>query len=470
MRAIKRLSSSLFQFGGAKVFVSPWILYRALLLPHPRSLSTQTIKDMPQSHRSIVEGIFAINKPPSVSSAQVIRDLQKVFNPSDLFAPWLEVERAHRDRESNYQRKRRRDKRVQVKIGHGGTLDPMATGVLIMGVGKGTKQLQSFLECTKSYEATILFGAATDSYDTLGKVLRKAPHEHVDREKVEAALQKFRGKIMQRPPLYSALRMDGKRLYEYAREGKEIPREIEQRAVEVKELGIIQWLDGDSHDCRVPEAEAEAGSKHLAEKLLHLGEGADSVAAVKTGITENDVKAGTKRRRPLDNAEDEAVKNKKRAPTQEATDTITLMSGGLQSPIREDSFVGTKVSIPETLQTALANDDDCITPDPPRRPPPAVKLRMTVTSGFYVRSLAHDLGEAVGSLACMSALVRTRQGDYELGRNVLEYEDIDKGEDVWAPKVKALVEASDSEKTPVEAGGTNRQAIQGGVVEDAEKP
>ena len=79
-------------------------------------------------------------------------------------------------------------------------------------------------------------------------------------------------------------------------------------------------------------------------------------------------------------------------------------------------------------------------PSTPRERPPAVKIRMTVTSGFYVRSLAHDLGEAVGSLACMSALVRTRQGEYELGRNVLEYQDIEKEEAHWAPKVEALLD------------------------------
>lgn len=65
---------------------------------------------------------------------------------------------------------------------------------------------------------------------------------------------------------------------------------------------------------------------------------------------------------------------------------------------------------------------------------------MTVTSGFYVRSLCHDLGEAVGSLGLMSSLVRSRQGDFELGKNVLEYEDLTRGEEVWEPKVKAMLE------------------------------
>src|SRR4051794_12313241 len=100
-----------------------------------------------------------------MSSAQVIRDCQSVFNPSSLFAKMLQEEKAIRDKESKYQKQRRRSakKQIQVKIGHGGTLDPLATGVLILGVGKGTKTLQNFLLCTKTYETVVLFGASTDS-------------------------------------------------------------------------------------------------------------------------------------------------------------------------------------------------------------------------------------------------------------------------------------------------------------------
>ncbi|EAQ85885.1 hypothetical protein CHGG_07138 [Chaetomium globosum CBS 148.51] len=88
----------------------------------------------------IVEGVFAINKPVGMSSAQIIRDCQHQFNPSALFAPLLKQEQALRDKESRYQKHRRgKAKRaLQVKMGHGGTLDPLATGVLILGVGKGT--------------------------------------------------------------------------------------------------------------------------------------------------------------------------------------------------------------------------------------------------------------------------------------------------------------------------------------------
>jgi tRNA pseudouridine55 synthase len=176
-----------------------------------------------------------------------LRDLQKHFNPSELFAPWIQLEKNNRAREKANQRKRRRDQRIQVKVGHGGTLDPLATGVLITGIGKGTKSLQDFLVCTKVYETVVLFGTSTDTYDRVGKVLGRAPFGHVTKDMVEKALDQFRGKFMQLPPLYSALKMDGKPLYEYAREGKEIPRKIERREVEVLELELVEWMEGGTH-------------------------------------------------------------------------------------------------------------------------------------------------------------------------------------------------------------------------------
>ena len=87
-------------------------------------------------------------------------------------------------------------------MGHGGTLDPMATGVLIVGIGSGTKKLSQFLGGWKEYETTCVFGTVTDSYDAVGKILRRAPTEHITREKVEGALEQFRGDILQQPPMY----------------------------------------------------------------------------------------------------------------------------------------------------------------------------------------------------------------------------------------------------------------------------
>lgn len=371
----------------------------------------------------------------------MVRELQKAFNPSTLFAPWLEAERAKRSRENHNQRFRRRDKRQQVKVGHGGTLDPFATGVLVVGVGKGTKQLQGFLECTKAYEAVVLFGVATDTYDREGKVLGRAPYAHVTRATVEKALESFRGNIMQKPPLFSALRMQGKRLYEYARSGEKLPVEIQERPVEVKLLEIVEWLDEGSHQYKWPSKEVETESEvAIAQSILPV----DTVK--EKGDLEVDVGdlgrqglgSGTKRKRPSGQDDDLVYDKKTRRDNPEVA-----MSGGLQSP-RWDSALDQRstseladLSEPgRPLAQTERSETSSLTQDPP-----AVRLRMTVTSGFYVRSLCHDLGKAVGSLAIMSDLVRTRQGDFELGENVLEYNELSQGEDIWGPRVESFLDA-----------------------------
>lgn len=326
---------------------------------------------------------------------------------------------------------------MQVKIGHGGTLDPLATGVLVAGVGKGTKQLQGFLECTKAYEAVLLFGVATDSYDREGKVLGQAPYAHVTREKVEEALAGFRGKIMQKPPLYSALRMQGKRLYDYAREGEALPAEIQERPVEVKELDMVEWLDGGQHHYKWPAEEAEAESEEaIAADVLRINstdiEGNQAKGDLSDGgkIREN---SRVKRKRSMDD-NDHVYDKKMRTDNPEL-----LMSGGLQLP--SDGSDGGELS-KQNLSKPIVQSTRVESPQSSDASPspPAVKLRMTVTSGFYVRSLCHDLGKAVGSLAFMTDLVRTRQGEFQLGKNVLDYEDLAKDEDVWGSRVEKMLD------------------------------
>jgi len=282
----------------------------------------------------------------------------------------------------------------------------MATGVLVLGVGNGTKRLGDFLECTKSYEAVMLFGAATDSYDAVGKVIGRRGYGHVTRAMVEEKLGGFRGKIMQRPPIFSALRVQGKRLYEYAREGKEVPVEIQERPVEVRELEMVEWMEGGSHGFHWPAEEAGKEEKVLAEKVLHFG---------------GDGRGG-KRKREEEGGEggEGGLKRSKVTPEPEA------------APPTEDE------PAPSTQRPSSPTSP----PQQPQQPcqAPACRLRMTVTSGFYVRSLCHDLGAAVDSLALMSSLVRTRQGEFSLGGNVLEYGDLEKGEEVWGPRVKEILE------------------------------
>lgn len=104
-------------------------------------------------------------------------------------------------------------RRSRLKVGHGGTLDPIATGALVLGIGHGTKQLSTFLSGPKSYVATARLGFETDTQDSRGQMLGKPlACEHVTQYDLEKAMASFRGEIMQRPPIYSAMRKNGKRM------------------------------------------------------------------------------------------------------------------------------------------------------------------------------------------------------------------------------------------------------------------
>ncbi|KAI0403246.1 trub family pseudouridylate synthase-containing protein [Xylaria palmicola] len=388
----------------------------------------------------VLDGVFGINKPVGMSSAQVIRDCQHHFNPSGFFKPMIEQETAARTQESKTQRKRRRFGKhdIRVKMGHGGTLDPLATGVLILGVGKGTKSLQSFLDCTKTYETVVLFGASTDTYDRVGKILKKTAYDHITRPMVEEALKSFRGKYQQMPPLYSALKMEGKPLYEYAREGKPIPREIATREVDVSELELLEWYEPGTHSHRWPAEEATNFERSFAEQVWKVEK--DQMTSKK--LTPEEEEADTKARTDHENFKRKADENvdalvydrlNKRKKANNQKDPA-LMSGALgeMPPAAPKPGRGSNL-IPETSNTETPPWDD--------KGPPAARIRMTVTSGFYVRSFCHDLGVKVSSAAMMAELCRSRQGDFVLGSsNCLEFSDLAEGEEAWAPKVKAMLD------------------------------
>ncbi|MEG2296848.1 MAG: tRNA pseudouridine(55) synthase TruB [Clostridium sp.] len=124
----------------------------------------------------------------------------------------------------------------QKKIGHTGTLDPAAEGVLPVCLGKGTKLCDMLTDKTKTYRAVLLLGLETDTQDTTGTVLQEQSTEFLTESEVRAAVESFVGPYAQTPPMYSALKVNGKKLYELAREGKEIEREA--RPVEIFSLTI----------------------------------------------------------------------------------------------------------------------------------------------------------------------------------------------------------------------------------------
>ena len=127
------------------------------------------------------------------------------------------------------------------KIGHGGTLDPKATGVLPVAVGKATKLLQ-YLPSDKAYRAVVRFGVTTTTDDLEGEVVTQRPAAQLTLEAVEAALPQFLGAIAQTPPLYSAIQVDGKRLYNLARQGKSV--EVPSRQVAIHQLQPQHWQSG----------------------------------------------------------------------------------------------------------------------------------------------------------------------------------------------------------------------------------
>ncbi|MDR0795793.1 MAG: tRNA pseudouridine(55) synthase TruB [Tannerella sp.] len=124
----------------------------------------------------------------------------------------------------------------KIKVGHAGTLDPKATGVLIVCTGKATKRIEEFQDQTKEYVATLKLGATTPSYDLEKEIDQTYPVDHITLEKVEKVLSTFVGTIQQVPPVFSACKIDGKRAYEIARLGNEAPLKAKTLVIDALEL------------------------------------------------------------------------------------------------------------------------------------------------------------------------------------------------------------------------------------------
>lgn len=131
----------------------------------------------------------------------------------------------------------RRMKVKKLKVGHAGTLDPLATGVMILCTGKATKRIEEFQYHTKEYIATIQLGATTPSYDLEHEIDATYPTEHITREKIEETLKQFLGEIQQIPPAFSACKVDGARAYDLARKGQEV--ELKPKLLAIDEIELL---------------------------------------------------------------------------------------------------------------------------------------------------------------------------------------------------------------------------------------
>jgi tRNA pseudouridine55 synthase len=129
----------------------------------------------------------------------------------------------------------------RIKVGHAGTLDPLATGLLIICIGRQTKQISIYQNLTKTYTGKFKLGETTPSYDAETEVNKTFNYDHIKEKDIINLSQKFTGKLMQKPPIFSALKKNGKRMYEYARENKKI--EIQEREINIYEFEIIKFTD-----------------------------------------------------------------------------------------------------------------------------------------------------------------------------------------------------------------------------------
>ncbi len=152
-------------------------------------------------------GIVVLNKPSGMTSHDVVARVRRIFKMK--------------------------------RVGHSGTLDPLATGVLIILLGKSTKLFGKFEAFDKAYKATMILGTKTTTADIQGKITEEKPFSHLTREQLEDVLKGFVGEIEQIPPMVSAVKMNGKRLYELARQGIEVVRE--PRKIRIDRLSLLEF-------------------------------------------------------------------------------------------------------------------------------------------------------------------------------------------------------------------------------------
>ena len=214
-----------------------------------------------------VQGLFSVVKPLNWTSHDVVGCIRRV----------LELDTRTRGGTTTKPTARKNKSRI-IKTGHGGTLDPLATGVLVVGIGSGTKELQSYLSGSKKYFARGEFGFETTTLDmdASGSVTKRMPMDHITVEAVRNCLPLFTGEIQQYPPIFSAIKKNGKKLYEAGREGKTAEDlQIEPRNVTIYNLELV--------DATLPSFDITiecGGGTYIRSLIRDIGHTLDSVATM----------------------------------------------------------------------------------------------------------------------------------------------------------------------------------------------
>ncbi|CAI4696613.1 CPA_1a_G0044500.mRNA.1.CDS.1 [Saccharomyces cerevisiae] len=343
-----------------------------------------------------MNGIFAIEKPSGITSNQFMLKLQHALTKSQVFSK--EIQRATAERKQQYEKqtgkkasKRKLRKVSKVKMGHGGTLDPLASGVLVIGIGAGTKKLANYLSGTvKVYESEALFGVSTTSGDVEGEILSQNSVKHLNFDDLKTVEEKFVGQLKQTPPIYAALKMDGKPLHEYAREGKPLPRAIEPRQVTIYDLKVFSDSLKRDHDyplLRPTTEEAVDTVKNLNANML------------------NDVLYFSREYTEKHSLDSEVAKVEEPFPLSEQEEQEIQKEG--------DSYRA-----------------------------PKLHFKANVSSGTYIRSLVSDIGKSMRSSCYMVKLIRLQQQDWSLEKNnVFQLTDFtERDEKVWSKVLEKVLD------------------------------
>lgn len=264
----------------------------------------------------------------------------------------------------------------KLKVGHAGTLDPLASGVMIICTGKATKQIDQLQAGTKEYIATLRLGCTTPSFDAEHPVDATFPTSHITREAVMEALEKFKGSIWQVPPVYSACKVEGRRAFDYVRQGEEV--ELKAKELVIDEIELL--------DLHLPE---QGIVSPKAEQLL---------STVRNGI---DIKEYGRRKQSIE-------------------DLGLVPFGKQESSDKKEVSVEAEAPAPESAEPEDLSVETVS----------YLTIRVVCSKGTYIRALARDIGQALQSGAYLIGLRRTRVGDFHVDQ-CLQVKDVEK----WALEV-----------------------------------
>ncbi|KAK9248790.1 pseudouridine synthase [Lipomyces tetrasporus] len=415
---------SIFQLSPFSSTPAPFVLRVKPRNPQPSTIrpTDPYAVNNPRTPLPQMSGTFAVHKPAGVSSATFMETVQRKLEADPEFI------NTNMTREERQKRKRR--KMPKVKMGHGGTLDPAADGVLVLGVNEGTKKLGEYLNCSKTYDVIAHFGCSTTTYDAEGSILDRASTADITKENIEQVLEHFRGEIQQMPPIYSALKVGGSKLYEYARNLESLPRNIYPRPVTIHSLEIVGDISY-SHEYLFPVKEATVEEKF--QERVFRDAGLKELVKLGNRYAEMELKSleqesgseSATREESLTGTEPNDAETASKVPQPSTTEVGSLEPG--EHPAENGESEPEQPAAEHQKSTTAGTAE----------PHPIVAIHATVSSGTYIRSLVHDIAIAIGTRAHVAKLTRTRQGDWELGKNVIPAYDIEGKElSEWAPKAK----------------------------------